>query len=218
LELSETYSRSARIVDAITALDPMFVAAGRQRAAARAERYHKLWGELESITHHKAGGGDISKILRELDDMILDLVAPVVTDDQQEIMALLQSGPDASRAPRLLKLIERRGANYLLFFQKVSDPVWLDALAAAGQYVMPPSAVREKDGQVVYDYWWPMAPLPRMVVRDERKVVDLVVGLPETENPRVLQEIAAVALAASNLEQSLRLKEKVLAYVNLRTP
>lgn len=75
-----------------------------------------------------------------------------------------------------------------------------------------------KDEQVFYDYWWAMAPLPRMVVTLEQKVIDLVVGLPGTENPRVLQEIAAVALAAPSLDQSLRLKERVLAYVNLRTP
>lgn len=218
LELSETYSRSARIVDAITALDPMFAAAGRQRAAARAERYQELWAELESITHHEATGGDFVELLSELDNMILDLVAPVVTDDQKEIMALLEAGPDVIRSPRLLKLIERRGANLLLFFQKVQDPAWLDALAAAGHFSAPPPSVKGKDGQVFYDYWWAMAPLPRMVVTEERKVVDLVVGLPATENPRVLQEIAAIALAAPSLEQSLRLKGRVLAYVNLRTP
>lgn len=217
LELSETYSRSARIIDAITALDPMFAAAGRHRAAARADSYHKLWAELESITHHETSG-DVAKLLRELDDMILDLVAPVVADDQQEIMSLLQVGPDKDRSKRLLELIRRRGANFVLFYQKVSDPAWLDALVAAGEYATPPPSVEGKDGQVYYDYWWAMAPLPRMVAIGETKVVDLVVVLPDTENPRVLQEIAAVALAAPSLEQSLRLAKKVLAYVNLRTP
>jgi len=215
LELSLTYSRSAQIVEAITALDPLFTAPSQVAAAVKAKQFQKLWDSLEEITHHGSKPVAMIALLKELEDMILTLVEPVVTEDQAEIAKLLKEGPTPANAERMLKLIGRRGANYLLFFQKVNDAAWLDSLVAAGQYAQPPKAVPSANGGVTYEYWWPMAPLQRMVGQAEEKVVSLVEKLPETDNPRVLQEILAVAVAAPTVAQSLRLRELALRYINL---
>lgn len=216
LELSLTYSRSARITDAIKALDPLFAAPSRKIAADKTARYQRIWDNLEDVTHHQAKPTDMKPLLEELDNLILDLVAPVVTDDQAEILELLRQGPTTpAAAPRMLQLIDRRGANYLLFFQRVNDPAWLDPLVAGKRYEQLPEAITHPNGGVTYEYWWPMAPLPRMADKAEDKVISLILTLPKTDNPRILQEVTAVALAAPTLAQSLRLKGLVLEYINL---
>jgi hypothetical protein len=220
LELTLSYSRPARITDALTALDPLFTAPSQKIAAEKTKRYQRLWKNLEGITHHQIKPEKakemMGSLLAELDDVILDLVAPVVTDDQAEILQLLKQGPTSPLgAQRMLKLIDRRGANYLLFFQRVTDPAWLDTLVADERYQRVPEAITNPNGGVTYEYWWPMAPLPRMVDKAEDKVISLVVALPKTDNPRILHEAAAVAIAAPSLAQSLRLKGLVLEFINL---
>ena len=155
--------------------------------------------------------GSSRNLLEVLEETILDLLAPITAQDQQEIRSILErTDRTASDEERLSTLIERRGANYTYFFGQADNPSWIPLLRERGYFSNPPSLEKLGDDQWNAPYWWPLQYLSRMASLDPEQVAEIVLSFPNVDNPRVKSQILDTARKLPGV-QSARLKSKVLA-------
>ena len=224
LEYNRQPSRKEQMQRAVTTIDPMVNSLDVKIQNKKRDRLHDLWERLEGFAHHKSGTDvkEFDKYLKELEDIVFDLLAPITAQDQQEIQAILShSNRSESDVERMFLLIERRGANFVFFFKQASenaDIAWLPFLEKKGYFAAPPSVQPLGGGRVNFPFWWPMHYLVRISKRaldeDIEAIVELVLGLPKVDNPLVYDGILDIALQLSG-EYFARLKPKILEYTSL---
>ncbi len=97
---------------------------------------------------------------------------------------------------RAMREVGKGYAQYQYFFDRLNSPSWLDALLLAGFFKAPPVPVR--DGQWINFPQWPesrylvrMAHLPDA----QETVLKIALQIPASENSRVHDDIADIALA-----------------------
>lgn len=192
--------------------DPLSEQMDARIQEAKRDRFHQLRTRFEEIAHH-GGTPDVKEFadcLELLERTILDLLAPISAQDQQEIQSVLhqaeRSGDDIER---LFALIERRGANYTFFFDQATDPSWIPLLRERGYFSNPPDLEHVDVGQVNAPYWWPIHYLSKVAHDAPDDVVAIILGLPRVDNPRVKLRILEVARQLPGV-QSVKLKPKVL--------
>lgn len=99
----------------------------------------------------------------------------------------------ASNDPaHLLKLIRASAANHEYFFDKLDDVKWLDFLVREGFFTKPPNPERGGDW-IRFPAWSESRYLVRIARVAPREVFEVVSAIPETSNPRVHQDVLAVA-------------------------
>jgi hypothetical protein len=216
ITLSARPSRTDQAVSGLQKLDPMENALPEQLRQARLDRYKSLWKSFEGFTHHKPAAleKDIRDCLIQLEDLVLDLMAPITADDQSRILELLARGAKATAGELQegLLLIGRRGANCAFFFNNVGDPVWLKPLEAAGYFNAPPQIERAGEGYVRFPVWWPMQFLKRVSRDAPDEVLRIILGLDSTDNPQVLDGFVEIA-ATLPIELSVRLEPVISDYI-----
>jgi len=79
------------------------------------------------------------------------------------------------------------------FFSFLDSPAWLEPLRAAGFFAEPPEPEGQEGGGVSYSWWPASAYLARMASADPERVVDIAVGVPQTDNPRVKLDLVEIA-------------------------
>ena len=97
---------------------------------------------------------------------------------------------------RALREIRKGFAQYQYFFDQLDSPAWLEPLSRAGFFRTPPPPVRE--GETIRLPLWPESRyLVRMSGRPEAQptVLQIALEIPSTENSRVHDDLADVALA-----------------------
>ena len=217
--LSQQPTRSEQIQGAVANVDPL---AGQMDSATRDRRRDGivlLWRQLESFAHHQSYDEEaFIACLGTLERTILDLLAPITAQDQQEIQRILDNvSKTMADVDRIFELIDRRGANYAFFFNRASDPSWIGILKDRGYFAHPPNVQELDDGQVHVPSWWPMRYLARMAALDPDEVIAIVQQLPRFNNPRISDEILEIALLLRG-EQSAPLLPEVLRCARASTP
>ena len=220
-ERNQQPTRGERMQQAMVTIDPMIDTLDSGIQKAKQARLGNLWKELQRFTHHNSNPDvkGFNKYLRELENIVFDLLAPITAEDQKEIQTIL-SRPDRSESDveRMLSLIERRGANSFFFFKQASenaDATWLPFLEKKGYFAHPPSVHIINDDSVIFPFWWPiryLAKISNKAAADE--VVKLVLQLPKVNNPSVYDGILDVALQLHG-EQSAKLKPKILESISI---
>ena len=100
------------------------------------------------------------------------------------------------------------------FFSRLENPLWLQPLVERGCFKYPPKAQRFDDGTIQFPYW-PEIQYLKNVCRDAPdEVINLVMNLPEIDNPIVYDGILDIALQLQG-EKSAILKPKILEYVGM---
>ena len=97
---------------------------------------------------------------------------------------------------RALREIQKGYAQYQHFFEQLKSPSWLIPLWEKGCFKEPPAP--QPEGDVVRVVSWPESRyLVRMAHLPEARetVLKIVLGIPETENPRVHDDLAEIALS-----------------------
>jgi hypothetical protein len=97
---------------------------------------------------------------------------------------------------RALQEIAKGYAQYQYFFDRLNSPNWLDALFRAGFFKRPPEPVL--DGQYVRLPFWPESRyLVRMagIPEAQETVLKIALAIPATENSRVHDDLADIALS-----------------------
>jgi hypothetical protein len=102
--------------------------------------------------------------------------------------------PSKSVVEKALASIRKRRANYDYFFERLDSPDWLAPLRDAGLFRTPPPAERVGD-MISFPGWGEATYLARIASRAPDAVLDVLLRLPETDNIRVHDELASVALA-----------------------
>ena len=115
---------------------------------------------------------------------------------------------------RALDLIESQTERYH-FFSRLKNPHWLQPLSERGCFTSPPGVRHLSDGFVQYPPWPELLYLKNITEEVPEEVVDIVSKLPQTDNPRVYDDILDIILML-NGEQSVRLKPKMIEYADLR--
>ena len=100
------------------------------------------------------------------------------------------------------------------FFSRLENPLWLKPLAERGCFKYPPKSLRFDDGTVQFPYWPEIRYLKNVCSEMSDEVVQLLIDLPETDNPVVYDGILDIALQLP-IEYSVKLKDKILEYAGM---
>ena len=197
-ELNQQPTRKDQIQEAVANIDPMADRLDTMVQKRKSNDLHRLLQRLEDFAHHKRLDHKFSDILRELEGLLFDLLAPITAQDQKEIESIIRLHDRAEvDVERLLSLIGRRGSNYALFFNQITDgndASWVSILRERGYFDRPPGLEPAGEGGVRFPVWLPIRYLAKMCVHDPGDVLDIALGLPEIDNPVVYTEILEIAL------------------------
>ena len=216
LERNKQPTRKEQVEMAISKLDPMAGQLDSRIRDAKRDNLHRLLQELEKFTHHNSNPDfeEFRKHLDELERIIFDLLAPITAQDQTEIQSILRlSNRSESDEEQMLSLIERRGANYAFFFERVEDVSWIPVLKENGYFDHPPKIKVSEDGGMHFRFWQPVLYLERVAAADPPLIVDTILDFQDTDNARILYTISRIALKVEPIEQSLRLRDWVFKYL-----
>ena len=216
LQRNKQPTRKERVEIVISKLDPMAGQLDRRIRDAKRDNLHRILQELQKFTHHNSNP-DIEEFRAHLDTLeriIIDLLAPITAQDQNEIQSILKlSNRSESDEERMLSLIERRGANFAFFFERVDDVSWIPVLKKNGYFDHPPKIEVSEEGGIHFRFWRPVHYLERVAVADPSLVVDTILEFEDIDNPRILYVISEIALKVEPIEQSLRLMQWVFKYL-----
>ena len=213
LELNKQPNRKEKIQTAITRIDPMFHSFGSQIRKEKTDQFYELWKKLEEFTHHQINL-DIeifNRYLQVFEQIIIDLLAPITAEDQRKIKAILKldhSNRSKTDEKTMLSLIRRRGANYAFFFENATDASWLPILKRKDFFKKPIGIEKIEGGDISTPFWWPMQYLKNVSTKAPQEVIEVIQGLPETDNPKVYRSIIDIALILS-VTYSIKLKSKI---------
>ena len=219
LKQSQRPSRREQVQTAVASIDPLASQMDNAIRSRKHEEMLKLWERMEAFAHHNAvDADDFEQWLEVLDRTILDLLAPITAENQQEMQRILQN-PDRSETDvaRIFELIERRGANYVLFFAQASDPSWIPVLKERGHFAHPPSIEYLGDGLATLPNWSPMRYLVRMATLETDEIIQIVDDLPELNNPRIYEGILEIALQLPGAD-SVKLSGRLLKFARMTGP
>ena len=217
VDLNRQPTRTEQLQRAVADIDPMIDQLDSEIREAKQRRFQDLWKRLEGFAHHRRNPDitEFRECLETLERTVFDLLAPITAQDQQEIQSILALPDRAERdVERLLSLIERRGANFAFFFERVNDASWLSILRAKGYFDHPLKAEPVGDGSIVFPLWWPIRYLAKVSEAAPDEVIELVLQLPKVDNPQVYEDILDIALRLPG-EQSAQLKPKILEYTSI---
>jgi hypothetical protein len=93
---------------------------------------------------------------------------------------------------RVAAQIRKSPASYEYFFDNLDDPAWLRSLAAMKFFRAPPGPERTEDW-VRYPGWPESRYLARVAARAPDEVLKLARAIPQTDNPRVHQDLFEIA-------------------------
>lgn len=137
--------------------------------------------------------------------------------------------PTKEQVQTIISKIQRR-VDFEFFMDNLNTPDWLEPLIQLGHFNQPEVPIRE--GDTVRFPFWPQARyLIKIAEQEPKKVMDVILKVPETENPRVHEDFVEATLKmppgiAVQLHKSivkwlrlpnlyvLLLPTKVTAYIN----
>ena len=124
------------------------------------------------------------------------------------------SKPTSETIERTLALIEKETVRQR-FFSQLKNPLWIQPLFDRGYFKCPPGIKYLPDDLVQYPPWSEMQYLKNVTEEVPDEVVDIVSELPQTDNPRVYDDILDIILMLKG-ERSVRIKTKMIQYADLR--
>ncbi len=132
-----------------------------------------------------------------------------------EIDRLLIQHPIADSLERIKKLIEDEGV-CKYFFDRLDAPEWIDPLKTEGFFTKPPKAeIDEVKGTISLPPWPESRYLARMAAIEPEKVLAIVLQIPDTNNVRVYEDLADVAIKMPP-EISVRLLDKAKTWAGTK--
>lgn len=100
------------------------------------------------------------------------------------------------------------------FFSRLTNPLWVEPLRKRGFFSDPPSVKQLPDGYVQYPHWPELSYLVGIAEEAPDQVVEIILSLPTTNNPRVYDDVLAAALNLRG-RRSAELLPKLCEYIAL---
>lgn len=217
IEQNNLITRNGKITGALCSNDPLFHVYTKNIQNEKRKFIKECWKDLEFIAHHsnKSKSDDIFLLVERVESIIIGLFSNTVSKDQKYISDIIsQKAPSESDIQSVLEKIEKFGANYQFFFINISNPLWIGPLKERGCFTTPMPVQELPDNTFTFPFWLELRYLARVANEAPDEVVDIILHLPQTNNPRVYEHIVE---AARNLpaEKSAKLLPKVLESTKL---
>ena len=103
------------------------------------------------------------------------------------------------------------------FFSRLNNPLWIGPLRERGYFNNPPGLKKLPDGYVQYPHWPELSYLVAIAEEAPDQVVEIILSLPKTDNPRVYDDVLAIALKLEG-QKSAGLLPKLIEYIELDNP
>lgn len=100
------------------------------------------------------------------------------------------------------------------FFSRLNNPLWVEPLRERGYFKSPPGLKHLPDGYVQYPHWPELSYLVAITEAASDKVVEIILSLPKTDNPRVYDDVLEIALKLEG-QKSAGLLPKLIEYIEL---
>ena len=100
------------------------------------------------------------------------------------------------------------------FFSRLKNPLWIQPLAERGCFGNPPNISVLPNGNLQCPFWSELEYLLNVCKEAPEEVVEVVLRLPQVDNPRVYANILDIALKLDGV-RSVKLKPKMLEYARL---
>ena len=100
------------------------------------------------------------------------------------------------------------------FFSSLKNPLWIQPLKDRGYFQSPPGVKHLPDGSIQFPFWPEFSYLVQVFDSEPEKVLGILEQLPDTDNPRILEEIIDVVLKADSPEVIHRFANKIMAFVD----
>lgn len=101
------------------------------------------------------------------------------------------------------------------FFSRLTNPLWLEPLRKRGFFSHPPSLKQLPNGYVQCPHWPELSYLVGIAEEAPDQVVEIILSLPKTNNPRVYDDIIEAAIKLSG-RKSAELLPKICEYIALK--
>ncbi|KYG68760.1 hypothetical protein AZI87_05880 [Bdellovibrio bacteriovorus] len=105
----------------------------------------------------------------------------------------------------------QRTADYDFFFENLKSPDWLEPLDELKQFDRPSEPLKEGNS-VRYPFWPPARYLVKIASEKPDKVMQVILKVPATENPRVHEDFVDAALKMPP-EISVKLNKKIIEWL-----
>ena len=130
--------------------------------------------------------------------------------------------PTPEQIAKAVALLSGHVGQYRYFFDRLENPLWITPLKIRGFFQSPPLPLRDESrGTIGFPPWPESSYLARMAPLAPEAVLEVILGIPDTENVRVHEDLVDAALGmpgplAANLVG--RAKKWVLCPYQLRLP
>lgn len=111
----------------------------------------------------------------------------------------------------------KKEADRQYFFSKLKNPLWVGPLRERGWFDNPPGKKHLPDGYVQYPHWPELSYLVTITEESPDQVVEIILSLPKTDNPRVYYNILEIAIKLGG-HKSVELLPKLIEYIELDNP
>ena len=116
--------------------------------------------------------------------------------------------PNKEEISRILELIHKRKANYDHFFSNLNSVDWLEPLKQAQIFLKPPAAIKHNDGLVSFP-WSASRYLARVASKAPDEVFEILMGMPDTNNIRVHEDLVEIATKLSGEHATKWVKKEI---------
>ncbi|MGI6302685.1 MAG: hypothetical protein ACOX52_16735 [Verrucomicrobiota bacterium] len=111
----------------------------------------------------------------------------------------------------------KRETDRQYFFSRLNNPLWVGPLRERGYFNSPPGLKHLPNGYVQYPHWPELGYLVAVTEEAPDEVVEIILSLPKTDNPRIYDDVLAIALRLEG-QQSASLLPKLIEYIELDNP
>lgn len=111
----------------------------------------------------------------------------------------------------------KKEADRRYFFSRLNNPLWIKPLIERGFFKNPPGIRNLPNGYFQYPNWPELKYLANVSNEVPDEIVEVILSLPKTENPRIYDDILEIILGLKG-EISTRLLPKVIEYIELGNP
>ncbi len=108
----------------------------------------------------------------------------------------------------------KKETDRLYFFSRLKNPLWVEPLTERDYFKSPPGIKQLPNGYVQYPSWPELTYLANVAEEAADKVIDIILSIPKTDNPRIYDGILEIALKL-NGDDSAKLLTKIIEYTEL---
>lgn len=163
----------------------------------------RLFASWEKYRNEPPRPGDVRAAFERLSSLLYGRIAPYYTTEAELDTLLQVENPTAEHARRLRNLQLRAGQRNF-FFGRLSNPAWVEHLAAEGFFRNPPDRRVNADGSWSTSPWPEGYYLAQVAAHAPSAVADVLMAIPSTNNNPVVWDYVAKAASLFPTELVLR--------------